>query len=117
MSSWFASVQLPDNITAMAEGRVETIRAGFLEEGVLPMEDRIKVVGMEDKIVVDQVEAMEGHHSSRVATQPLAWDLREVEEGVVMEAQVEEAMLLDHMVEGGVLQLVVVDHNSLGEHL
>ena len=39
MSSWSMSVQLPDNITAMAEGRVETIRAGLLEEGVLPMED------------------------------------------------------------------------------
>ena len=67
--------------------------------------------------MVDQVEAMEGHHNSRVATQPLVWDLREVEEGVVMEAQVEEAMPLDHMVEGGVFQLVVVDHNNLGEHL
>ena len=117
MKSRFMSLQLPDKITAMAGVRVETTRTGLLEEGVLPMEDQIKVVGMEDKIVVDQVEAMEGHHSSRVATQPLAWDLREVEEGVVMEAQVEEAMLLDHMAEGGVLQLVVVDHNSLGEHL
>lgn len=111
------SGQLTDKITAMAGVREETIQAGPLEEGGLPMADQIKVVGMEDKIVVDQVEAMEGHHSSRVATQPLAWDLREVGEGVVMGAQVEEAILLDHMVEGGVLQLVGVDHNSLGEHL
>ncbi len=88
------------------------IKAELLEGDGLLMEDQVKMVDMEDLIVVYRVVLMEGLRSSQVHTQLPTWVIK-VEGVAYMEALLGEArMLLVHMAAEEVPQLVVVDSNS-----